>query len=91
LSNDPIYTEFTTGLNLQPGATRGREHYLLCKNLVHNPIWLTNNQNHIHKNGSSETSLHNTGTMSTNDDTSTVRPKQQRHPILSRFGIEIPA
>ena len=77
LSNDPIYTEFTTGLNLQPGATRGREHYLLCKHLVPNPIWLTN---HSHP---------NTGTSTTHDDAE--RPKQQRHPILSRFGIEIPA
>jgi ribosomal protein S18 acetylase RimI-like enzyme len=43
LSNDPMYTEFTSLLNLQPGATHGREHYLLCKNLISQPIWLMDN------------------------------------------------
>ncbi len=83
LSNDPIYTEFTTGLNLQPGATRGREHYLLCKDLVPNPVWLSSH--HGTNNGHE-----NPRTTTTHDD-DTNRQPQQRHPILSRLGIEIPA
>jgi ribosomal protein S18 acetylase RimI-like enzyme len=43
LSNDPMFTEFTSLLNLQPGATHGREHYLLCKNLISQPIWWMDN------------------------------------------------
>jgi ribosomal protein S18 acetylase RimI-like enzyme len=39
-SQDPMFSEFTSVLNLQPGATPGREHYLLCKNLVAHPVWL---------------------------------------------------
>ena len=74
LSNDPMYTEFTTGLNLQPGATRGREHYLLCKNIVANPVWLP-----------SDSRCTQQTEISRND------ADRQRHPILSRLGIEIPA
>ena len=37
--HDPIFQEFTTSLNLHPGATRGRTHYLLYKNL-RVPTWL---------------------------------------------------
>jgi len=37
---DPMYAEFTTSLNLHDGATKGRRHYLLYKNLVQNPTWL---------------------------------------------------
>jgi len=37
---DPIYREFTTSLNLHPGATRGRTHYLLFKN-IRVPTWIT--------------------------------------------------
>lgn len=40
LSTDPMFQEFTTSLNLHPGATRGREHFLLYKNLVQEPTWL---------------------------------------------------
>jgi hypothetical protein len=36
---DPMYSEFTTSLNLHDGATRGRNHYLLCKHLQA-PTWL---------------------------------------------------
>jgi ribosomal protein S18 acetylase RimI-like enzyme len=84
LSDDPIYTEFTSGLNLQPGATRGREHYLLCKNLVEQPIWLLQNQDcndHI--------LLDNQNTIIHQQQPQ--RLKQQRYPILGQFGIEIPA
>lgn len=38
-SQDPIYREFTTSLNLQPGATRGRTHHLLYKN-IRVPTWV---------------------------------------------------
>lgn len=37
---DPMYAEFTTSLNLHDGATKGRRHYLLYKNLIRNPTWL---------------------------------------------------
>jgi ribosomal protein S18 acetylase RimI-like enzyme len=39
-SSDPMYLDFTTSLNLHPGATRGRVHYLLYKDLIPKPIWL---------------------------------------------------
>lgn len=38
-SNDPMFQEFTTSLNLHPGATRGRTHYLLYKN-IRVPTWV---------------------------------------------------
>ncbi len=39
LENDnPIFLEFTTKLNLHDGATKGRNHYLLCKDLKQ-PTW----------------------------------------------------
>lgn len=34
-----MYEEFTRSLNLHDGATRGRNHYLLMKNLLQ-PTWL---------------------------------------------------
>lgn len=37
---DPMFAEFTTSLNLHDGATKGRRHYLLYKNLIRNPTWL---------------------------------------------------
>lgn len=39
-SSDPMFLEFTTKLNLHDGATKGRRHYLLCKDLVSSPVWL---------------------------------------------------
>jgi len=36
--DDPIYLEFTTKLNLHDGATRGRNHYLMAKDLKQ-PTW----------------------------------------------------
>ena len=36
---DPMYQEFTRSLNLHDGATKGRNHYLLMKNLLR-PTWL---------------------------------------------------
>lgn len=39
ISDHPMYLEFTTSLNLQPGATKGRDHYLLCRNLTTDPTW----------------------------------------------------
>jgi ribosomal protein S18 acetylase RimI-like enzyme len=40
---DSIFSEFTRSLNLHPGASEGRrEHFLLCKDLVPKPTWLTN-------------------------------------------------
>lgn len=38
--SDPIFSEFTRSLNLHPGATQGREHYLLYKDLK-SPTWLS--------------------------------------------------
>jgi hypothetical protein len=37
---DPIFSEFTRSLNLHPGATQGRDHFLLYKDLIVNPTWL---------------------------------------------------
>ncbi|GAX10406.1 hypothetical protein FisN_21Lh101 [Fistulifera solaris] len=37
---DSMYLEFTTSLHLHPGATKGRDHYLMYKNLIPNPVWL---------------------------------------------------
>lgn len=37
---DPMYMEFTTKLNLHDGATKGRRHFLMYKNLVTCPVWL---------------------------------------------------
>mmetsp|Transcript_12966 Transcript_12966/g.19810 ORF Transcript_12966/g.19810 Transcript_12966/m.19810 type:complete len:109 (-) Transcript_12966:3-329(-) len=39
LSPSKEYDEFTFKLNLHDGATRGRNHYLLCKNTVAHPTW----------------------------------------------------
>lgn len=39
-SSDPMFLEFTTKLNLHDGATKGRNHYLLCKDMK-NPTWLS--------------------------------------------------
>ena len=33
-----MYQDFTTSLNLQDGATKGRNHFLLCKQLT-KPNW----------------------------------------------------
>ena len=38
-STNPMYLEFTTKLNLHDGATKGRCHYLMAKN-VRTPTWL---------------------------------------------------
>jgi RimJ/RimL family protein N-acetyltransferase len=37
-----LYSEFTRSLNLHPGATQGRDHFLLYKDLVPKPTWLSN-------------------------------------------------
>jgi ribosomal protein S18 acetylase RimI-like enzyme len=37
---DPIFGEFTTKLNLHDGATKGRKHFLLFKDLTPNPTWI---------------------------------------------------
>jgi len=39
-SQDPIFGEFTTKLNLHDGATKGRNHYLLYKDLTPYPTWI---------------------------------------------------
>lgn len=36
----PMFLEFTTKLNLHDGATKGRNHFLLYKDLVKCPTWL---------------------------------------------------
>lgn len=41
-SDDPMYMDFTTSLNLHPGATKGRVHHLYYKDLVEEPTWLDN-------------------------------------------------
>lgn len=38
--SDPIFLEFTTSLNLHPGATKGRDHFLFYKDLTPQPTWL---------------------------------------------------
>ena len=41
VGDDPMFAEFTTSLNLHAGATKGREHYLLCKHLPNRkPTWV---------------------------------------------------
>jgi len=37
--NETMYMEFTTALNLHPGATKGRDHHLLSKDLTNAPTW----------------------------------------------------
>jgi ribosomal protein S18 acetylase RimI-like enzyme len=44
-SSNPMYLDFTTSLNLHPGAMRGRVHYLLYKDLIPKPIWLDADEN----------------------------------------------
>lgn len=39
-SDHPMYLEFTTSLNLHSGATKGRDHFLFCRNLRTDPTWL---------------------------------------------------
>jgi len=39
-SDEPMFSEFTTKLNLHDGATKGRNHFLLYKDLVKRPTWL---------------------------------------------------
>lgn len=39
VSDLPMYLEFTTSLNLHPGATKGRNHFLLCRNLTSDLTW----------------------------------------------------
>jgi len=38
-SDNPMFMEFTTSLNLHPGATRGRDHHLFAMDLQ-DPSWL---------------------------------------------------
>jgi ribosomal protein S18 acetylase RimI-like enzyme len=40
---NPIYAQFTASLNLHDGATQGRKHHLMCKNLVERLTWLEDN------------------------------------------------
>lgn len=40
VANAPMFQEFTKSLNLHPGATKGRDHFLFFKNLVPSPVWL---------------------------------------------------
>lgn len=53
LHNDPMYAEFTTSLNLHDGATKGRRHYLLYKNLIRNPTWLPDREETAGRRGGS--------------------------------------
>ena len=39
--NDSVYKEFTTSLNLHDGATKGRNHHLMCKNITKHQTWLS--------------------------------------------------
>jgi hypothetical protein len=39
-SKDPVYSEFTTRLNLHDGATKGRNHYFLHKKITGQETWL---------------------------------------------------
>lgn len=43
-SNVVMFEEFTRSLNLHPGATKGRRHHLMYKDLVEEPTWLTEPQ-----------------------------------------------
>mmetsp|Transcript_34672 Transcript_34672/g.70780 ORF Transcript_34672/g.70780 Transcript_34672/m.70780 type:complete len:162 (-) Transcript_34672:8-493(-) len=52
--DNPIFQEFTTSLNLQDGATKGRKHFLLCKNLVESPTWLIPQNYPVRKNEKAE-------------------------------------
>lgn len=40
----PMYAQFTASLNLHDGATHGRSHFLMCKNLVDRATWLDNDE-----------------------------------------------
>lgn len=37
---DPIYSDFTTQLNLHDGATKGRNHHFLQKQITKKQTWL---------------------------------------------------
>ena len=39
-SQNPIYAEFTTKLNLHDGATKGRVHHLMHKKVTDHQTWL---------------------------------------------------
>jgi RimJ/RimL family protein N-acetyltransferase len=47
-AQDTLHYEFTKSLNLHDGATKGRNHYLLHKNLSE-PIWLPVEQSEFEK------------------------------------------
>jgi len=38
-SDDPVYNDFTTQLNLHDGATKGRNHYILHKKMTAKQTW----------------------------------------------------
>jgi len=38
-ADNPMFLEFTTKLNLHDGATKGRNHYLMCRDLTRSPTW----------------------------------------------------
>jgi predicted acetyltransferase len=38
-SHNELYLQFTTKLNLHDGATRGRKHYLMSKNITKTQTW----------------------------------------------------
>jgi ribosomal protein S18 acetylase RimI-like enzyme len=40
----PMYAQFTASLNLHDGATHGRSHFLMCKNLVDRTTWLDDDE-----------------------------------------------
>ena len=54
-NDDSMHLEFTKSLNLHPGATKGREHFLLYKNLVEESTWL--DDSHV-KDGTLDGSSH---------------------------------
>jgi ribosomal protein S18 acetylase RimI-like enzyme len=48
-SNHPMYYEFTKSLNLHPGATKGRDHVLLCSNLTSKVNWCEGKRQRRHE------------------------------------------
>jgi ribosomal protein S18 acetylase RimI-like enzyme len=41
-----VFLDFTSSLNLHPGATKGRDHFLLYKDLRPDPTWLLSTEQH---------------------------------------------
>lgn len=82
---DPMYLEFTTSLNLHDGATKGRNHFLLCKDMVSCPTWLP-----FDETTAVVTTSTTTSTRTTTSTTKVSEPVMDPKPALGTLGFDIP-